>query len=173
MVPEPAPATARRHSSEVVDAIRAAWPKSGTGELVAIWHDLDHPARVHVVHLGPPLGAAGVELLAHAIVGVDRLEFEEDALLPVEAPRTDGLKWLPHAVDLVARTRRAPGVQLCVVVPEEPAALPRQPRVTTDVSPIRATIEAMFPDATDRVVVRGDTWRIVPQRAACEKAAPP
>jgi hypothetical protein len=166
LAPEPAPEVARRHTSDVVGAIRGAWPKSGTGELVGIWHDLDHPQRIRVLHLGEPIGVAGVHLLARAVTVVDALELEEDALLPIEAPAEDGARWLPKALDLVARARRATGLQLCVTIPEESKPLAREQAPAPDANILRTAIVTMLPQ-TPAPTVSGNLWRIVPQRALC------
>jgi uncharacterized hydrophobic protein (TIGR00271 family) len=172
LVPEPAPQVARRHTSNIVDAIRGAWPKSGTGELVGIWHDLDHPLRIRLIHLGEPIGIAGVQLLARAVTVVDSLELEEDALLPIEAPAEDGPLWLPKALDQVAKSRRATGLQLCVTIPEEPKPLPRKPALPPEVKALRAAIIGMLPQ-TPTPTVSGNLWRIVPQQQPCANSLAP
>lgn len=168
--PEPAPVTARRHDSDAVEAIRRAWPSSGTGPIVAIWRDLDHPQRVRVVHLGSPIGLAGIHLLGVAVAGVDRLELEEDALLPVEAPRSEGQQWLPRALDLVARTRTVGGIELCVTVPER-VRVGKRP-VKEEPDPVRVTIESVFDDPGTRVITAGEVWRIIPQQGPCAVSPP-
>ena len=170
LVPEPTPRAARRYTSDVVGAIRAAWPKSGTGELVGISHDLDDPLKIRLVHLGEPIGVAGLQLLARAVVVVDSLELEEDALLPVEAPAMDGQRWLPRALDLIARARRVPGIQLCITIPAETPP-ERKPVRPTESSVVRTAIVTMLPE-TPVPTVAGEVWRIVPQRSPCSSASP-
>lgn len=103
VTPEPAPATAHRYSSELAKQLRAVWPKSGTGSLLAAWLDLERPTHVHVVHLGAPLGAAGVQLLARALdPAAGALEIAEDALVPAGPMRAPARAGCPRR----SRSRR-------------------------------------------------------------------
>lgn len=161
VTPEPAPATAHRYSSELAKQLRAVWPKSGTGSLLAAWLDLERPTHVHVVHLGAPLGAAGVQLLARALdPAAGALEIAEDALVPAEADAGAGARWLPAALALAARARAFDSVHLCVIL----AAPGRR------ADPVNGVVhDAMTAalEGRDATVMEGDRWSIVPQLEAC------
>ncbi len=154
--PEPVPIVARRHDRDLVQAIHDSWPKAGTGVLVAIWRDLEQPQRVRVVHLGPPIGVAATELLSRTVSG-ESVEVVEDALVPIEAPRVDGTRWLPLAIELATRAHGAEGVVLCVNVPETVRS--------EEADFVRTSIETS--GMVQSVVAGGETWRIVPQREPC------
>jgi hypothetical protein len=179
LVPEPMPATVHRYSTEVSKVLRDTWPKSGTGEIVGVWLDLDRADRVRVVHLGAPIGVAGTQLLAQALEpAAGKLEIEEDALVPVEAALGDEVSWLPRALDLIRRAREA-HLHLCVtlaraadVKPAEPGARPPAPAGPSDASIIRTVIGALSDDPANLRVLEGDRWSVVPSRSPCPEAAP-
>lgn len=166
VTPEPAPATAHRYSSELARQIRDVWPQSGTGALLAAWLDLERPTHVHVAHLGAPLGAAGVQLLARALApAAGAIEIAEDPLVPVEADAGAGARWLPAALALVARTRAFEAIHLCVTL----AAPGRRADPVTAVvhDAMTATIEGR-----DATLVEGTRWSVVPQLEPCPTGPP-
>ncbi len=179
-LPEPAPATIHRVTGDLAAAIRAAWPKAGTGEVVAISLDLDHPDRIRIVHLGTPIGAVGSELLATAIAAIaGPVTITEDALVPVEDEPAAATHWFPLAVELVTRAR-AVGLHACATVPRPPATTgsnglraigggsalaPEAPVIEV----VRAAILAMLgPDA----VAPGDHWSLIASRDPCAAGTP-
>lgn len=174
VVPEQPVEVVRKHSSQLVEAIKDAWPTSGTGEIVGVWSDLDQTGHVRVLHLGPVVGDAGFELLSRAVAPVEHVTLDEVALNPVAAVRADGMKWLPTAMELVTEGRRVSGLHLCVTVPvlQEPATPPaRNPATPDDGSQtVRSVITAAV--SPDIVTSSGETWRIVPQRAECLAPTP-
>ncbi|MGE0400097.1 MAG: DUF389 domain-containing protein [Kofleriaceae bacterium] len=168
--PEPAPIVARRHSTELVEAIRSAWPTSGTGALVEVWHDLDHPQKVRVIHLGAPLGDAGMQLLSRTLATLGAYTVEEEALLPIDAPFDDGATWLPEALRLIARASRVPALRLCLTIPVERAPVPRGDKAKiAEANRSRATIISFLPDSLPKVVT-GDSWSITPRTTPCDPA---
>jgi hypothetical protein len=174
LVPEPMPEVVHRYSSEVAKMLRDAWPKSGTGEIVGVWLDLEQADRVRVSHLGAPLGPAGTQLLARAVERTaGSLQIEEDALVPVEAELADAAAWLPRALDLLRRSRAA-RLQLCITLARAPAPKPRGPAVPADISVVRAIVQKAADGAADVSVFDGDRWSAIPSQGTCEApAAPP
>jgi hypothetical protein len=170
VVPEPAPATAHRYSSDVATALRRAWPRSGTGEVVAITLDVDRPEHLRVVHLGEPIGTPALQLLARALeLDAGPVEITEDALTPIEAPTTEGIGWLVRAADLIARSRRAPTVRLCATLPAIPA---KRSREDASIVTIRAAFEVLRSQTTGVTVTDGDGWRMIPVQGNCSDAEP-
>jgi uncharacterized hydrophobic protein (TIGR00271 family) len=170
-VAEPAPKVARRYSSEVAATLRSAWPESGTGALLGLQLDLDRPEHIRVVHLGVPLGAAGVQLLARAVEPTTGpLQIDEDVLSPIEAPPGDGAPWLARAADLVARARLVPGLHLCVSLVPAPAGAGRTAPIASSVVAIRGAAEQLLSGIAD--ITEGERWRIAPSLDGCAPAAP-
>ncbi len=170
--PEPVAQTVHRYTSDLADDIRAVWPKE-SGKLVRVALDLDHPDQIRITHLGAPLGAPALRLLAAAIEPhAGAVSITEDALASVEAEPTDGVRWLPAALDLVARARRS-GVPSCITVP----ALPGAPRGRTAKPPdpsavfVRTIVAALVAGDPTVTESEGERWRAT-SGPACAAARP-
>ncbi|HSN29531.1 MAG TPA: DUF389 domain-containing protein [Kofleriaceae bacterium] len=169
VAPEPAAATAHRFSTDIAAALRDAWPRSGTGEIIDISTDLEHPERVRITHLGAPLGEAGTQLLARAIESeAGKLAITEQVLLPVSADPPDGARWLPQALDLIRRARVFDSLHVCATVPAA-TVRDKRARAPSDIATIRAMLVQAIEGSTV-TVEDGDHWSIAVQRDAC--AAP-
>lgn len=119
-----------------------------------------------MIHLGAAIGTAGVQLLAGAVESTaGPLHIDEDALLPIEAEPADGIRWLADAADLIQRTRRAPGMRLCITYPELAGPKQRAPDKATAAT--RAALEATIVGAPDASAQAGSRWGIVPVHGGC------
>lgn len=170
--PEPDAQVARRFTSDTAEAIRALWPKEG-GELMSISLDLDHPERVRLTVLGPPLGAAGLNILASALKAqTGPLSIIEDALTPVEASVGDAASWLVATVDLLSRTKGVTGVVLCVTVPRPPERARGRPAIVDADADVRASVATLSAEGANVSIVEGDRWRATPSRSPCVAPTP-
>lgn len=179
VVAEPIRDLAHHTPTEVLELVRAAWPKRGTGPLLSAWMAAGMPLQLHVVHLGAPLGEAGRELLHHALAPDETIVVRETALESVDASAPGGIGWIARALSVAAVARTLPGVSVCVVVPappEEPTTkAPRKPAVVEDPSTalIRSIIDATFTAAPGVTITRGDRWSLVPTLGTCASSPSP
>jgi hypothetical protein len=155
------------HSSKIVETLRASWPSTGTGPIVGISIDPASSSRVRIQHLGPPIGSAGLQLLARSVDPV--LAVEEDALLPVTAAVDDGAAWLAPAIDLLARLRGITGMSACVTLP--PPSAPRAGRAAQELAQRAGWVRDQFVAAaggrTDVVIAEGSSWSLEPRLGGC------
>jgi len=167
---------ADRPVRDIAAAITAAWPTSSAGELVAVWVASAEPLRIRVVHLGAPVGGAGMQLLATAIASTEKLAIEEDALVPAEAPSVEASRWLPLAFSLVDRAARH-DLWVCITTPAVPApdtARPKNDPVEDPaITEVRKLIEAYVAGRPKVVLGVSDRWSIAAKRAACEVSPTP
>jgi hypothetical protein len=182
-VEEPPRILADRPVRDIASAITAAWPTSSAGELVAMWVASAEPLRIRVVHLGAPVGSAGMHLLATAIAPTEKLAIEEDALAPAEAPSVEAARWLPLAFSLVDRAARH-DLWVCITTPAPPEpdearpkpdkARPKsKPVEDPTIAEVRKLIEAHVADRPKVVLGVSDRWSIVAKRVACEGSLTP
>lgn len=170
--PESVPRTVHRYSTELARMMRDVWPVSGTGELLEVWLDLERPDRLHVLHLGAPLGASGTELMARALEpAAGKLAIEEETLLPVEAPIADGMRWMSDATALIERARHAANLHICVTLARAPAARQRA-AVAAQVAAVRAAMQSFVAPLSAVAVRDGDGWSAVVSTAACAADTP-
>ncbi|MEO8699371.1 MAG: DUF389 domain-containing protein [Kofleriaceae bacterium] len=166
VVPEPAAQTVEHYTNDVAKLVRELWPK-GAGELLRISLDLDHADHILISHLGEPLGASGLLLLASAAKPrTGDLVFTEDALVASEAPPAEGSSWLVRAIDLLARARGT-GLRACITVP----ALVKAARPAPAEALVRGTIDAMVTANTVETQL-GDRWRVELARSGCAGRSP-
>ncbi len=170
IAPEPAATTAHHFTADVAKALRDAWPNAGTGDIVAISLDLDHPDRVRVSHLGTPLGEAGTQLLARALEPVaGKLDIAEETLLPISADAADGARWLPQALELIRRADEIGSLHACVMLATPPVK-DRRARADDGIATVRGLLLQAV-QGTEISVEDGDHWSIVVQRDACARSA--
>lgn len=173
VIAEPIRDLAHHTPAELVELAQRVWPTHGTGALVSAWMEAGTPLRVHVVHLGAPLGESGRELLQHALAPEEEILVVETALDVVEAAAADGVTWLARALTTAERARPAPGVSLCIVVvaPPEVATVqkPRKPPVIEDPNntAARDTIERTFRGVPNVTITYGDHWSLTPVLGPC------
>ena len=174
IAPEPVTQTVHRYTADLAKVIRGVWPQ-GSGELVAITLDLDRPDRIRITHLGAPLGAPALQLLATSVKPqAGDVTITEDALVAVEAAAGEGATWLPAAIDLVGRLRRTSGLRACLTVPrppEKPRGRAPTPPPSGDDELVRTIVDALVAPSPDLTVTLGDRWQVVPSRAACPVTA--
>ena len=104
----PKPSVASLAALDTIDdALKANWPRSGTGRLLG-WsvERTDAVPVLTVTHLGPALGVAGLELLGRVTrVSTGEEVLVREAALPeqlVEAAADDGASWLLQVTPLLA-----------------------------------------------------------------------
>lgn len=165
--PEPAPRVVHRYSTELAKIVRETWPTRGTGELLEVGLDLEQPDRLHLLHLGPALGASGTELLARVLEPVaGKLAIDEEALLPVDAATADGMRWIPDAIALIQRARHVPNVHICVTLARAPAGRQRTPAYA-EVAAARAAMQAFLASIVTATTRDGEGWSVVVSTTAC------
>lgn len=166
---------------ELLDQVARVWPSNGTGALVSAWMEPGLPPRIHVLHLGAPLGVAGSELLQHALSVDEPVLIVDVALESVEAAASDGIGWVGRALAIAERARMVPGLSLCLVVPAPPVPAPvpgkrARPRKAVSEDPtveaVRAVIERTFEAVPAATIIHGDRWSLVPMRGSCPPPSP-
>jgi uncharacterized hydrophobic protein (TIGR00271 family) len=171
IVSEPARDLGHHTPQEVDELARGAWPKRGTGALLASSISAGPPLDLHVTHLGAPLGEPGRELLQRALAPDEDLVVTEESLAAVEAVTGDAAAWVAPALALAEQARRLPAVALCVTVPvPSPAA---KPPVVEDpaVTEVRAIVARALRDLPRATIVPGDRWSMVPTLDTCAQPA--
>ncbi len=171
IVAEPVKELASLTPAEVVDLVTKAWPRSGVGSVISTWLQAGMPPELHIVHLGPSLGEAGLELLRAALPRAGEVVIVEDALEVIEAPAAEASGWLSRVVPIVERGAGRPGVFICIVVPSPPVvpATLTAKRVieSTDIATVRELVQATFSTRPRVSISLGDHWAMHPQLAPC------
>lgn len=109
--------------SWLAESLRAAWPESAAGPLLA-WSLVgarSGVAELRVLHLGAPLGAAGTTLLQRELARRTEADFalHAQALSPEAsvAPRDGGARWLSSLVRALDAVSACPSLRACVELP--------------------------------------------------------
>lgn len=173
--PEPPRSLFDRPSAEIGRIVGGAWPVSTAGVLVSVWIEAK-PQRLRVVHLGPPIGPAGMQLLAKAIAPTESVTIEEDAFAPVDAGPAEAVAWLPSALALIERARVHATLSTCVSVPAPPKPDPARPRAKVTEAPsitnVRDLVKAYVASRPHVALVESDRWTAAVQLGPCVPAAP-
>ncbi len=171
IVAEPVKELVSRAPAEVVELVTSAWPRKGGGTLIATWIQAGTPPQLHVVHLGPSLGEAGLELLGAALAPTGGVLVVEDVLAVIEAPAAEATRWFADAVPILERAARQPGVVVCIVVPSPPAApatRKAKPVIESkDIATVRELVQTVFSTRARVTISLGDHWALHPQLDPC------
>jgi len=152
------------------EALKANWPGSGTGKLIAWSVERSAPGSIlTVTHFAPALGAAGLELLGRVTrIGTSADVRVRERVLPgeaVEAPASEGTNWLLKVTQLLVQASDfSDELFFCVEVPAEEEA----GTSTT----LQSLSEAMrgIPFA-HRTLVPGERWSARLSDSPCSSAA--
>lgn len=172
-------------STQVGQALRSAWPAEAAGELLRWRLDLTDAGspRVELIHLGPPLGAAGEQLLRRALG--ERLGTPvrvRDVALSAEWGASESppdMPWWLALSQALQATREVEGLHVCVETPPQ-AEVPVATRRAVPASVVRE--QAAHHEAQERLarvtegragVLAGTRWNIRLQREPCAQPAPP
>jgi hypothetical protein len=82
------------------------------------------------------------------------------------------MRWIPDAIALIQRARRAPNLHLCVTLARAPAARQRA-AAYTEVAAVRTAMQAFVTRIPTITVRDGDGWSVVVSTAACAAATSP
>jgi uncharacterized hydrophobic protein (TIGR00271 family) len=173
VVAEPVRDLAHHTPNEIEALVKEAWPTRGAGSLLTSWLAAGAPLSLHVTHLGPPLGEAGLELLQRSIAPTETLRVVEDALDAVEAPSGDAERWLGPALALAERARSFPSVSLCVTVPAPPDPPVRGKKpIAEDAATtfVRASVTRELSNSPRVAIANADRWRIAAVSGSCPTA---
>jgi len=177
VVAEPVRDLAHHTPGEVLELVRHAWPKRGTGALVSAWMVDGTPLQIHVVHFGPPIGDLGLELLQRAVATTEPVVVVETAVESVDAPEAEAVTWVARALRMAEVARRLPGVALCITVPAPPPppdSVRKRPIVeAASTTVVRDIVDAAFVHVPNAIVSRGDHWSLSPVLGACTPTPTP
>jgi uncharacterized hydrophobic protein (TIGR00271 family) len=161
--------------SRIRRAIEASWPSASAGEPSAI--DVgtmsDEVVSLRIVHLGTPLSADGAEAVQLAVESVleRKLRLLDVAVPAAELTRKDGdLAFIANVSAGLRDTREVPGLSVCVVRPENPAAARQAPAAETELAAALKQAFSTHPRVHEQV---GESWSVRFVRGDCVPPAAP
>ncbi len=150
--------------------IRAAWPAQSAGALLSVWTTETTPPSARVTHVGEPLGATALALLARTVSTPDSMpSIGEVALAEVVADPADGARWLPRALELFAHASQHTAVSLCVTLPPRPRA--RTAATTWEL--VRRIVQDEARAHAQIELAEGEDWRVTPTMSPCPSSPEP
>lgn len=172
--PPPAP----RFLVALDEAVGAAWP-AAAGDLLRVRAAADPELAgglvLEVVHLGPPLGDAGRELVARtwttALTLPVRVDDRALPTAPLEAEPADGVAWLAEATLRIALADGVTGLHLCAQAPPSPPLPRRGPPPPSSIDLVRAAVDALARTRPTLTLAPGPRWRLELRREPCQPPA--
>lgn len=179
-LPEPPPPSPTEQLEGVREAIRShvmrLWPTAAAGDPLAVELGTSGtgPLRVRVVHLGAPLGAAGLESLDRSLSAAIGREVRvvDVPVPPGPLSRSDGdLAFLARVAAAAQSSASIESLHLCAVRPAPRPGAPRRGRLAAREEELAAALAEILAAHPRASTVSGEEWSVRFSRAACPTPA--
>lgn len=155
-------------------AVTALWPAAHAGRPLVIQVDSEaaDPLRMRVVHLGPQLGADGIETLRRALEAELRGRVQlVDVSIPAVTltPLPGDFSFLADVASGLAASAEVPELSVCATRPREAVRQRRSPGTESELSRVLEAALARHPRVT---TLPGDGWQIRFVVGACAVEVP-